>query len=278
MTVVLHGDVQPRGDAAVRQLIDGGLIRSAVYFAKTASTSTAALDQIRDRSVHQDDLPRLYLADQQSAGRGRHGRTWQSDSDALTFSLVMRRSVDTVAATAPTTTLWPIAVGVALARSIEFCFAPLRAQLKWPNDVYIGGGKVAGILLETTQGTPETVVVGIGVNTNHAPDTLESTNFIARSIATVAGRTVDRYELLPIIIEQVVDATHQAETEPQTIVQEYRRRCFLSGKMVGFQRNGSQETAMCRGINAAGELLLEQPDSVHACNTGEVNLVRVHDA
>ncbi len=276
MSIDIHGSVQPQGVSAINHLIDTETLSSATYMAETTSTNSAALEHVRQGGVPENQMPRLYLADSQTAGRGRHGRTWISKDDSLTFSLVMKRSITS----SPTTSLWPIAVGVAIARAIEFCFAPLRTQLKWPNDVHLDGSKVAGILLETIHGTPEFIVIGIGVNTNTSPAEDEMTgpiaqSAVAQSIAAVVGRPVDRYSLLTSVIEQVIEATHQAATTPMEIVDDYQNRCALSGKSVCYLECGKQQTATCRGINALGELLLETPSGVKACNTGEVNLVRI---
>ncbi len=275
MSIEIHGAVERQGVSAITQLVDDSFIASATYLTETTSTNSLALEQVRRDELRKDQIPRLYLADMQTAGRGRHGRTWLSKEDSLTFSLLMKRTNDATL----TTSLWPIAVGVAVARAIEFCFAPLRTQLKWPNDVYLDGSKVAGILLETTHGTPETVVIGIGVNTNSRP-TVDDSNcsaadsINAQSIAAVVGRQIDRYALLSQIIQQIIETLQQATATPQEICSDYQRRCLLAGKAVRFLDNGTHQTATCRGINDSGELLLETPNGLRACNTGEVNLVR----
>ena len=109
-------------------------------------------------------LPRLYLADEQTAGRGRHGRSWHSGAGSLTFSLLTQWRLPTERPS----NLLSIAVGVAIARAIEFACAPLRTRLKWPNDVYVDQGKVAGILIETNHRAADRVVIGVGINVNDA--------------------------------------------------------------------------------------------------------------
>ncbi|QDT13539.1 biotin--[acetyl-CoA-carboxylase] ligase [Stieleria marina] len=280
MSIDNQGATDPQGISAISELISEEVIATATYYAETTSTNSAALQDVRESRVPPDQLPRLYLADRQTAGRGRHGRTWHSENDSLTFSLLMKRSVDA----SPAISLWPIAVGVGIARAIEFCFAPLRTQLKWPNDVYLDGGKVAGILLETTHGTPESVVIGIGVNINRAPDTalVEPTpaqsnparRMNAQSIAAVVGRRVGRYDLLPVLVEQVVQATCEATAKPLEMIDEFRGRCHLTGKSVSYQQHGQEQTAICRGIDGNGELMLETAAGMQVCHTGEVNLIR----
>ncbi|MGB7348019.1 MAG: biotin--[acetyl-CoA-carboxylase] ligase [Pirellulaceae bacterium] len=277
MSLVVNGSVDRSAVIAIEQLVSDGTLASASYSAEVTSTNSAALDDVRQGTLSDEQLPRLYLADKQTGGRGRHGRTWLSSDDSLTFSLLTRRTVDR----SETATLWPIAVGVAIARAIEFCFAPVKAQLKWPNDIYLDGGKVAGILLETTHGTPETVVIGIGINVNTAPHASGSTGMPsgsdginAKSIASVVGRPNNRYELLSPLVQQVIEATQVVVDSPSEFISEFRRRCWLSGKQVTYQENGLPKSAICRGINDDGELLLETVAGTKTCHTGEVNLVR----
>lgn len=89
MSIDTHGSVQSQAALAIEQLIRDEVILSAVHYAETTSTNTAALEHVRQASVSENQLPRLYLADLQTAGRGRHGRTWLSDDDSLTFSLLI---------------------------------------------------------------------------------------------------------------------------------------------------------------------------------------------
>ncbi len=268
MSLELDGSIDRVGVVAIEQLIFDKTISSARYFAEVASTNTAAIEAIRQGKITDNDLPRLYLADQQTAGRGRHGRTWISDNHSLTFSLLMRRTVDRET----TASLWPIAVGVGIARAIEFCYAPIRSQLKWPNDVYLDGGKVAGILLEATHGTPDTIVIGIGVNVNNSPGSQDLDGKVAKSIAAVTGRPSQRYELLSPLVQQITAATDQLADAPQEIIADFRSRCILNEKQVVFQTGIATQSAICRGINEQGELILETDTGTRTWRSGEVNL------
>ncbi len=116
-------DVDPLGYSAASQLLEGGHCASCVYRNRIDSTNTLALTSLSSLDP-ECDLPRLYLADEQTAGRGRHGRTWRSNDETLTFSLVLHR-----AANSTNSSLTPLAVGVGLAHFLEFEFAPQRALL-----------------------------------------------------------------------------------------------------------------------------------------------------
>ena len=103
----------------------------------------------------------LVVADRQTAGRGRRGRTWHSPAGRSLYASLLLRPRTGGAALGVLTT----AAGLAIAEAIEGLYA-LRAELKWPNDVTVGGRKLAGILVETVvaEGRAEIASVGMGIN------------------------------------------------------------------------------------------------------------------
>jgi BirA family biotin operon repressor/biotin-[acetyl-CoA-carboxylase] ligase len=128
----------------------------------------------------------IVVAQSQSAGRGRHGRSWQSTRGRdLLMSVVLRPAMP--AGRVPGITL---AAGIAVCEAVNFFGA--RASLKWPNDVVAAGGKLAGILTEmSTRGSHvDHVIVGIGINVDTAAEerAAELTG-IATSIRIETGRT-----------------------------------------------------------------------------------------
>ena len=102
----------------------------------------------------------LVLADQQTAGRGRHGRTWTSEPGAGVWLTLLERPTDPAAVD-----VLSLRVGMAIARALE-PFATETVRLKWPNDVYTGGCKLAGVLAEARwrDGAVEWVSLGVGIN------------------------------------------------------------------------------------------------------------------
>lgn len=137
----------------------------------------------------------LVLARRQVAGRGRGGRRWQSAPDAGFWGTFIERPRD-----ADTLSVLALRVGVALAEALEpLVDGPIG--LKWPNDLLIAGGKLAGILIEARwrDGQPEWVAIGIGVNRRRPPAPVEP---MALPIATVrADVTIER--LLTAIVAPV---------------------------------------------------------------------------
>jgi BirA family transcriptional regulator, biotin operon repressor / biotin---[acetyl-CoA-carboxylase] ligase len=133
----------------------------------------------------------IVVADHQTAGRGRLGRTWEAPAGkALLVSVLLRPPAER---NGPEISLVAgVAVADALERALE-----LSVQLKWPNDVMLRRSKVAGCLAEARDGT---VVLGIGVNVNQTRDELPAN---AGSVLTLTGRELDREELLTMVLDDL---------------------------------------------------------------------------
>jgi BirA family transcriptional regulator, biotin operon repressor / biotin---[acetyl-CoA-carboxylase] ligase len=266
MLVQIDSDVDVSGKRAVETLLALNMIQSVRYVATTASTNSMALADLQANAL--GPLPQLYLTDCQTAGRGRHGRQWISDDSTLTFSLVIEPAQ--LAGTEQIPKALSLLVGVAVARAIEFATAPLQTKLKWPNDVYAGGGKVAGVLLETNQYAAHKVVIGIGVNVRQSPCLTDLDAAPICSIAEASKKLMERYDLLPMIVAQVLEAV----SEPADAVRDFRQRCMLSGQVIRYRIGDHEFEANCQGISDAGELIVETNDGSRRLSSGEVKLVR----
>jgi BirA family transcriptional regulator, biotin operon repressor / biotin---[acetyl-CoA-carboxylase] ligase len=185
----------------------------------------------------------LVTAGEQTAGRGRQGRAWTAaPGTSLLLSLILHN---------PTHAL-PLAAAVAVCESL-----PVDAAIKWPNDIWIGGRKVAGILVE---GRPQEgwAVLGIGVNVSAAPPLPEATSL---------GGAVSVEELLA----PLVSALDAWLTRPLAdVLTAWRSRDALLGETVRWQ-NGSGKGA---GIDDRGSLLVDTDSGVVALDAGEVHLLR----
>ena len=158
------------GPERLRPLLRGAFGEPYLYFAETGSTQ----DVLRDGDYRHGTVA---LAEHQTAGRGRSGRSWEDAPAAnLLFSLLLEPP-----AGAPLPQLSLVA-GLAVASALER-EAMVPALVKWPNDVLIDGGKVAGILLEASG---DRVVCGIGINVNQVADELPPTPRFPADLA--AGR------------------------------------------------------------------------------------------
>jgi BirA family biotin operon repressor/biotin-[acetyl-CoA-carboxylase] ligase len=187
---------EPRPDAALTRAFAGCLPRGRLAGPLRAYRS-AASTQALARAWAEAGAPEgaVILADHQTAGRGRRGRSWTAPSgSALLFSVILRPALPVGR--------WPeipLAAGCAVAEGVEAA-AGIPTSLKWPNDVFAAGWKIAGILAEGVAGTPPLVVLGIGVNVSQAdadwPSDLAGR---ARSLAGLAA-PVPRAPLLGAVL------------------------------------------------------------------------------
>ena len=267
--IVADSNVDSEGLLACQSLASVHPFAMIRYFAEVDSTNTAAM-----LDLGQSDelmMPRLYLADAQVAGRGRHGKNWVADHGTLTFSLVAPSVILSSGLPAPIS----IAVGVAIARTIEHLAAPLIARIKWPNDVYIDDGKVAGILIEAIPTRRDAVVIGVGLNV--ATDFRKTDAILdspAKSICELTQRYPRRYQWLAECVSQILNALDELAVRPEEILTDHRNRCLLKGNLVRYLSNGQWQHGHCEGIDNAGSLLVRSGQTLHRLSSGEVHRVR----
>jgi BirA family biotin operon repressor/biotin-[acetyl-CoA-carboxylase] ligase len=200
----------------------------------------------------------VVTASEQTAGRGRHGRAWTAPpASALLYSAILRPLTERHA-------LLPLAVPLAACEAIEAA-APVRCEVKWPNDVWIERRKAAGVLIEARP--PEWAVIGVGVNVAIEPDEFPpDLRWPATSVGH--GASVER------VLEALDEALSRWVDAPDDVVlEDFRRRDGLSGRTVSWEDAG-EGTGTARGVDEQGNLLVETGvgDRV-ALGAGEVRLV-----
>jgi BirA family biotin operon repressor/biotin-[acetyl-CoA-carboxylase] ligase len=182
------------------------------------------------------------VAEEQTAGVGRHGHAWYSERGAgLYVSVVLRVSPR------PVLTL---AMGVAAAEAIE-TVTGLRPDLRWPNDVMLRGRKAAGILVEAVSGA---AIVGVGVNVNHTefPPDIAGT---ATSLRIESGHSHAKESLLEALLGWI---DHCAGFAPEDILREFEARSsYVRGRQVTVEGGGQGVTD---GLDPGGFLILRRPD------------------
>lgn len=156
------------------------------------ATCTSTQDVAAAESI---DGPVVVWADHQTQGRGRQAREWHDERGAdLAVTFKVRVAL-------PTPLALPAALPIAVLQAIEpLAGRPLR--VKWPNDLFLDGKKLCGVLIDAGAGHPDSYLIGIGVNCNRTrfPPDLEG---VGTSLALATGRTVDRSEMLLAIAERV---------------------------------------------------------------------------
>ena len=204
----------------------------------------------------------VILAERQSAGRGRMGRDFYSPTGGLYCSIlcpVEGALADVVPLTG--------AVAVALRRAI-LAETGIETAIKWVNDLYLNGRKVAGILAEAVSTGRETyLVIGIGVNIadTRFPDALSG---IAGSLMA-EGLTPER--LLAAILAEL--EPFLGNPESREWLEDYRRHSTVLGREVLWTRDGETFTALAVDVGDNGELILQSPDGkTEILRTGEVTV------
>jgi BirA family biotin operon repressor/biotin-[acetyl-CoA-carboxylase] ligase len=162
--------------------------REIVVLEETASTN----DSVLQRAMFDTPEGLVVFAERQTAGRGQRGNTWESAAHkGLWFSILLRPKIDI--GESGRLTAWATK---AIAQTIAKEFA-LSTTIKPPNDVYVAGKKIAGVLVEmrAQQNAPHFAIVGIGINMNHRLDDLpKELHSRAASLAMVLDRQVDRQQ------------------------------------------------------------------------------------
>jgi BirA family biotin operon repressor/biotin-[acetyl-CoA-carboxylase] ligase len=233
------------------------LARDIRYFDETDSTNRVALDLAREGAAHGVTV----VAEAQTAGRGRLGRSFFSPPYAnLYTSVVLRPPITTNQAPA-----WTLAAAVAVADTVA-ASAGGDVAIKWPNDVLLGGLKTSGILMELGAEATRVshLVLGIGVNLNTERAQLpDEFRHLATSLASHCGARVDRVAFARSLfenLERTLDVC--AASGFAGILPRFQAHFHMPGHKVRVREfDGTEITGVVRGIDTDGALLLAAPDS-----------------
>ena len=234
--------------------------------------ATSSSDLLLDRAARGAGSGSVLVVDRQTAGRGRRGRSWSSAPESsLTFSLLWRfeGGVDRLAGLS-------LAVGVAVARALA-ALGVRDVALKWPNDVLLGGRKLAGILVELS-GERRGMVAVIGIGLNLAPPPAgASLEVPAATLADVLPVPPDRHELLAQLLAELAPVLDRfASGGFVALRDEWQALHAWQGHPVNVLHDGrSVLSGMCRGADADGALLVETAAGVERCLSGDVSLRHV---
>lgn len=207
----------------------------------------------------------IFLAESQTRGRGRSGHTWFSPpGENLYLSIILRPNIPPMAL--PPLTL---VVGVCVARTVDAALGtPGKARIKWPNDIYVGQDKLAGILLETSLrgASVEAVIAGIGMNVHSAafPPELRAT-----SLHLLGTNDADRSKITAFLLNELGPAVRLFEERGfAPFHAELESRDFLRGRLV--EINGIEGIVV--NIDTSGFVCMKSKDgSMHKFGSGSVN-------
>lgn len=213
----------------------------------------------------------LYVAESQSAGRGRRGRRWESPAgESIYMSLLLRPEFPPVKA--PMLTL---VMALAVARALREQTG-VDVQIKWPNDLVVQGRKICGILtemsIEMTWINYVVIGIGINVNQNEFPEELKD---CASSLKMETGRRFRRSHLIAAVMEYFEMYYEQFLQEGSLagLRKEYNELLVNKDRQVKILEPGNHYEAYALGINDTGELIVEKEDgSVQNIFAGEVSV------
>lgn len=236
----------------------------ALIFDSIDSTNAQALRAVSEGQV----APFIVLAERQTAGRGRRGRTWISPfAENLYYSLVLRieggmRQLEGLS----------LVVGLAVMRTLH-AYGVSGAGLKWPNDVLVNNQKIAGILLELV-GDPADVchvVMGVGINVNMQSSTEVDQQWT--SIRREAGVAVDRNQLVALLNQNLqADLVRHRQSGFSVFQDEWERAHLWQGRAVSLIAGSNQVDGVVRGIDRQGALRLEVNGVEKSFSGGELSL------
>ncbi|HYK98758.1 MAG TPA: biotin--[acetyl-CoA-carboxylase] ligase [Candidatus Acidoferrales bacterium] len=244
---------------AVASAIGRELGRDVEYHARIGSTQTRA------RELAEHGAARgIVVADAQDAGHGTRGRVWDAaPGTGLLASWIMRP-----APAAPA--LFAALAGVAVARALASLGCE-GARLKWPNDVRLDQGKIAGVLAHaTSDGSGGVLVLGIGVNVHQrASDFPPELRAIATSLA-LAGHDSDRLALLARLTTEIDRLT--AVNDRAAALDEWRERSVVLGRAVKVRLDGREFSGTATAIDDEGALLVHTASGAERVVSGDVTL------
>ncbi|MBM3213668.1 biotin--[acetyl-CoA-carboxylase] ligase [Candidatus Poribacteria bacterium] len=247
---------EPLTEEALRPLLDGCSLGSAIIaYECVGSTNDVALDlAAHGRGVD----GALIVAEHQTRGRGRFGRSWHSaPRENLLFSLLLAPR-----ARIARPALLTLATAVAVCRAVESATSA-RPAIKWPNDITVEEMKVGGILIEAAR--PESGrgcwVAGVGINVNAAQSDLpEELRATATSLAYASGGPVSRTGLLASILKSFEPLYWKLqEGEHEALIAEASRRTTTLGTLVRVRSGDAVIDGVASGLDDDGALLVRTP-------------------
>lgn len=218
-------------------------------------TVTSTLDVAHELAAAGAAAGTLVLAERQSAGRGRGGRSWSSERGAGIWLALLERPIESASIE-----LFSLRVGMSVAPVLDH-YAPERVLLKWPNDLFTARGKLGGILVEARwrEERAEWVAIGVGINV-HLPTGIPG--------ASALG-DVDRVAVLGELIPALRAAVAKRGSLTPDELARFAERDLVRGRRVAAPARG-----IVVGIDETGALLVREESGVVSCRSGSVEFAK----
>jgi len=250
-------------DAILQGLRTEFIGRDLLYYSTTSSTMTAA----RKEAVRGAGEGTAIVAEEQTKGRARLGRSWVNPPGVLAVSVILHPDMSKLLRLT-------IIASLATSRAIEKTTG-LKTTIKWPNDVLISGKKVSGILIESAlRGqSVDWAVVGIGINVNFDPGEFPEIASTATSLSGELGHEASQLKLLLQLLYEMEQLYKVPSGDEAIIYEEWRSRLETLGKMVEVTLENRVEAGFAESVDTDGSLLLRRSDgSLVSIIAGDVTL------
>lgn len=239
--------------------------RNFLYSEEIDSTNSALLK----KSLNVNTNGSVFFAEEQTAGRGRKDRVWESNKEQnLTFSVLitdkalLKKGINFI----------NFGAALAVSNAIETIYQ-LKTELKWPNDVLINSKKVSGILLESVSSNQNInkLVVGFGVNVNQSAFPGQY-NIQPTSVRYEFGNEVSRECFLAEILNQFEEILNKIKANPSSILRDWKNRCRMIGEKISIIDDEIIKYGIFDDIDENGYLLLRTKKGIEKIHFGDVSL------
>jgi len=251
------------------ELGEGRINWKFIHYFRTDSTNTVALRLAAGGGPHGT----VVLAEEQSAGRGRLGRSWYSEKSSGIYASVILRPPLAPAAAPVLTLMAGVAAHAALERS-----SGLAIDLRWPNDLLVNGKKVGGILTEMSAETDRlhAVVIGFGINVNHREMPAEL-RLIGSSLRLEGGKAYSRVQILVALLQEI-ERHYKVlldEGSAALVCHWATASSYAQGKRIRVLSNEGSYLATTAGLEPSGALRVRREDGrEEALVAGEIMEVK----
>lgn len=209
------------------------------------------------------------LAEAQTAGRGRHGRQWVSPYGASLYMSMYWQFAGGYQAISGLS----LVIGVSIVNALNQQHIK-NVQLKWPNDIYLHGKKLAGVLIEVEgqMGSHCDCVIGIGLNIS-LPEDQQNIDQPWIDLTTAKGASVDRNALAANLIAELIKQLTLFESAGLApFIEDWKALDYFQNQAIKLLMGNKEITGICRGIDQTGALLLETNGEVKAFHGGEISV------
>lgn len=262
---------EPQGDVfspswAEMLLVDSPMGHPILHFQIIDSTQAP----IKDMAARGHQEGAVAVADQQLSGRGRRNRRWESPLGGLYASVLLRprllpRQVQSI----------NLACAMAMGDSLETLCA-MKCQIKWPNDILVGGRKICGMLSEGALESDQVqhVISGIGLNIRVTPR-IDDPLVEPTSVAQEGGRIPSRHEILAKFLRNLKGYMDILSSAPEEFMDRYRARCCTLKKRVRAVWGEETIEGLAEGIDRDGALIIRlNSGQVASFSAGDIKHIR----